>query len=136
MQKRNKGGFALAETIIALAVILMVSAAALTMILSTLLVKAHGISDAEAYRFASDTWECFKVSDKDEQFLDNLKFAFGEELPTDRDVASNVYQYRFDRFDAKIEVDEGFTELSVTVTDKKGEEILSISYQKGTGGGV
>ena len=130
--RKRKGGFALAETIIALVVILLVSAAALTLVLTSIQVKTHAVTETEARGFASDVWECFKASNNEEQFLSNVEFALGSALPTDQNDAENAYRYIFDRFYAEITVDG--VKLTVTATDHKGEEMLSISYEKTTGG--
>ena len=137
MSKRNtlkrKRGFALAETVIALTVVLMVSAAALTMIMSSILVKTTSIIETEARGFASDALECFKVSDDHDAFKENLEFAVGKPLTDRNDADPNAYQYVFDGFVANIKVNDDLTEFEIQLVNKN-EEILAFTYRKGGGG--
>ena len=138
MSKRNtlkrKRGFALAETVIALTVVLMVSAAALTMIMSSILVKTTSIIETEARGFASDALECFKAADNKTEFENNLKFAMGVvELDDNEKTDPNAYRYVFDGFVANIKVNDDLTEFEIQL-NKKAEEILAFTYRKGGGG--
>ena len=130
---RRKRGFALAEAVIALTAVLMVSAAALTMIMSSILVKTTSIIETEARGFASDVLECFKVADDKAEFAKNLEFALGEPL-TDRNAEDNEYQYVFDGFVANITVNETLTDFEIQLVNKKAGEILAFTYRKGGGG--
>lgn len=127
---KRKRGFALAEAVIALTAVLMVSAAALTMIMSSILVKTTSVIETEARGFASDALECFKAAESKKEFEDNLEFVTG------RNTEDNEYQYvfDFDGFDANIEVNEALTEFEIRLLNKKDEEILAFTYRKGGGG--
>ena len=130
---KRKRGFALAEAVIALTVVLMVSAAALTMIMSSILVKTTSVIETEARGFASDALECFKAADDKAEFEENLEFVLGAPLD-DKNADENAYQCVFDGFVANIEVNDALTEFEIRLVNKKAEEILAFAYRKGGGG--
>ena len=140
--KRN-GGFSIMEAVIALAVIVIVTVSALSIATSSLVAKTKLINRSQAQSFAQDVWECFKVSDDKNEFDANLTFAImenedgrdqGKGSDTVYDSESN--SYRSKRFDAKIKIDNSFSELTVTVIDKNGKEIISLNYDKYVESGV
>ena len=131
--KRN-GGFSIMEAVIALAVIVIVTVSALSIATSSLVAKTKLINRSQAQSFAQDVWECFKVSDDKSEFDTNLTFAI-DKTPV-YDSESNSYRYNSKRFDAKIKIDNSFSELTVTVIDKNGKEIISLNYDKYVESGV
>ena len=146
--KRN-GGFSIMEAVIALAVIVIVTVSALSIATSSLVAKTKLINRSQAQSFAQDVWECFKVSDDKDEFDANLIFAIDaiDAINTidaidaiDKtlvyDSKSNSYRYNSKRFDAKIKIDNSFSELTVTVLDKNGKEIISLNYDKYVESGV
>ena len=81
MSKRKfKNGYSLVEVVIALSVIVVISIAALSTVLSSVATKQAAINKTEAQNFAENAWECFKVSDDDEKFVSNVNFAEGVTL--------------------------------------------------------
>ena len=130
--KRN-GGFSIMEAVIALAVIVIVTVSALSIATSSLVAKTKLINRSQAQSFAQNVWECFKVSDDKSEFVSNLEFAIDA---IDDDSESNSYRYNSKRFDAKIKIDNSFSELTVTVIDKNGKEIISLNYDKYVESGV
>ena len=145
---RNKTGFTLAETVIALAIIILVSAATVTVILSSMSARRAATQKAHATHFANDAWECFKASDSSEEYIRALDFATGTLPVTGTDdtqgyttlvfvseehryTATIRYNYAADR--TKPDDTAQRSVLSVTVTNEGGTELLSLQFTKGDG---
>ncbi|MBQ2944984.1 MAG: hypothetical protein IJD95_00270 [Clostridia bacterium] len=137
---RNKKGISVAEVIIALSVVVLVSLAALSVVLTSVVKSIDTKSTANAYRFADDVLECFKAADDEAEFLEFVSFARGIEL-TDGVTGENsfkTYRYRSDekKITVLISVRYSASErsvLDISVIDDDNEEILSFSYRKGDG---
>lgn len=127
---KRKSGVGVAETIIALAVVTIVTVAAFSLVTSSILAKVSAINKTEGQNFAQDVWECFKVSENDSEFIENVKFATGVDF-----TGSADYTYTSNRFNAEIDVDFGSEPktFSVNVTDEKDRDIVSFNYEKGGG---
>ena len=108
-------------------IIVFVSAAAITIILSSISDKTAAKDKAQAQNFASDAWECFKVSGSEREFIENMRFAEGIELNFTEGV-SRYYSEEFD-FTAEIKTDYSAArpafEISVIYREK---ELISFSY--------
>lgn len=137
VQKR-KGGFSLAEVVIALSVIVIVSVTSLSIVLSSMAAKAAAVDKTEAQSFASNVWECFQASENDAEFLSYVSFSEGVALgdgQTDEN-GYKVYTYHSEKntFTAQIKVkfpENERSDFSIDVTDKDGDSIVSFSYRKG-----
>jgi len=132
MRTDRKSGFSVAEAVIALTVIVLVSAAALTIVLSSISAKVTAMDKAQAQNFAANAWECFKVSETTAEFAENMRFAEGAELivtggvctytsETHQFVAEMVLNYAAER---------PVLEMSVTY---RGKTLITFSYTKGGG---
>lgn len=132
----NKKGFSLAEAVIALSVIVIVSVCALTIVLSSISAKQTAIDKEKAQYFANNAWECFKASDSEEGFISNMEFAESVTLEfTDGECTYTSETYKFT---AKITIDYTATRptFDIAVTDKDGNEIIAFTYEKAKGGGA
>ncbi len=137
---KRKSGFTIVELVIALAIIVAVSFTALSVALSSVAAKRNAINKTEARSFANDTWECFKASESEEEFLSNVEFSTSAELgegQTDDD-GYTIYAYQSEEniFSATVRVkfsESARSEFAVEVTDKDGDNIISFSYKKGDG---
>ena len=132
----KKRGFSIMEAVIALAVIVLVTAAALTVVLAAISARVKAVNKSEAQNFAYNVWECFKVSDNIGDFETNVKFAEGEDVELKEqapDASGNqVYTYTSEKnkFTAKITVDFISGEFYIYVENNKTEEIVSFDYIK------
>ena len=63
-EKRTRGGFTLAEVVVALAVIVIVTAAAMTLISSQLSLEVQTVQTVEAANIAENAIECFRFAKK------------------------------------------------------------------------
>lgn len=130
----KKRGFSIMEAVIALAVIVLVTAAALTVVLAAISARVKAVNKSEAQNFAYNVWECFKVSDDIGEFEANVKFAEGVKLdePTPDASGNQVYTYTSEKnkFTAIITVDFISGEFYIYVENNKTEEIVSFDYIK------
>ena len=135
MKKHNrKGGFSIAEVVIALAVIVLVSMIALTIVTSSFAAKTTLITRSQGISFADNVWECFKAAKTPEEFNYFVK-------ATTEDYSFDIqnktpYSYSGDNFKATITVKYeagNRPTLDIVVTENKvdGDEIISFSYVKG-----
>lgn len=152
----NKKGFSLAETVIALAVIVVVSITALTIVMSSIKNKVNIATKLDAQNFAYNTLECFKVSSDETDFKslveeqivgkDNLIAVVddsgGVENNSPQDEGNNEdpksseekYSYTSSRgYEAIIEVNftqnNGLCSFSITIT-KEEKNLVSLNYSK------
>ncbi len=141
MRKRTrKNGFSLVEVVIALSVIVVVSITALSIVLSSIVTKANAINKSHALSFADNVWESFKAAETQDEFLSLVSFSEGATLTDGRtdERGNTVYTYHSEtyKFTAEIAVrypEDARPELTVTVADKDGDDIISFSYRRGDG---
>ena len=70
--QKNRPGFSIAEVIIAMAVVVLVTATALTTVLYTRKAENRILRDADAIRVAENILECYKATVDEDAFLDAL----------------------------------------------------------------
>ena len=125
--KRNSG-FSIMETVIALAIILIVTMAALTVVMASISARVKQANYSEAQDLAHNMLECFKAAESNEDFESNVEFATG--LVWSEEDTNYTYNAE-NKFEAVIIADFTTDTFEITVTDNKGEEIISFSYTKG-----
>jgi type II secretory pathway pseudopilin PulG len=148
MQRKN--GFSLVEVVISLAVIIIVSASALTIVLHSIADSVTAVRRTQAQHFSYNVWECFKAADSADEFVRLVKFAEGivlTEPEQDGDMesqseqnatdATTVYAYTSEEHQFTAQITVGFTEngseFQITVNDKNEKELVAFSYTKGGG---
>ena len=137
----KKRGFSIIEAVIALAVIVIVTTSALSLVLSSIARKAEAAKQSTAQDFAEDVWECFKAADEYSEFTSNFNFAIGDGLSEGETNGDGEMLYTYSSenmdFDADILVryangERATFEISVTNTDGDNtKEFVSFSYVKG-----
>ncbi len=141
MRKQHcKNGFSIAEVVIALAIISVVSITALSIALSSIVTKTNIINRSEAQSFAGNVLECFKAAENEAEFLALVSFAEDVSLtdgaPDGSGSTTYTYYCEDNKFTAQITVNypESLrSELAITITNPKGVNIISFSYRKGDG---
>lgn len=131
----NKRGFSIVEAIIAILMITLVTAAALSVVLSSILQKQQNIDRLAAQRFACNAWECFKASESEQDFRENMNFAGGaawQGAEDEGEYRKFSYTNTENKFSATIRVKDGEL-FEITINDNKNKEILSFDYTKGSG---
>lgn len=132
MNKRRKSGFSIMETVIALAVIVLVTAAALSVVMASISSRIKQSNYSEAQDFAHNIIECYKAAHDPVEFVENAGFAGIELIQND----SNYYKCTTSRFTAEIEVDFSLTgsldmDIYVNSNSNNDENKLSFTYTKG-----
>lgn len=124
LNKRNNRGFTLAESVLALAVISIVSVGALTLIISAQKSTISAAQKQQAQLFATDIIACYRVSNDDDgnTFAENVKFATGKDITNDNTI----------ELDGNLTAYLTTENNTLTVTVKTGEkELTSLSFTKG-----
>ena len=130
---RNRG-FSIMETVIALVVIVLVTAAALSITLSAISARVKMSNYSEAQDFAHNVLECFKAADDNEDFEKYVAEVAGY---TDmlEIVPDEQYSFENNKFIAQITANCATGEFDITINDKNGKEIISVDdYRKHTKG--
>ena len=121
-KKLNKRGFTLAESVLALAIIAIVSVGTLSLILSAQNSTVSAAQKQQAQLYAADIIACYRVSDSDADFNENVTFAIGKEI-----------------IDNKITLNDGLiayitkegTTLTVAVKNEKDTALTTLTFNKG-----
>ena len=121
-KKLNKRGFTLAESVLALAIITIVSVSTLSLILSAQRSTISAAQKQQAQLYAADIIACYRVSTSDEDFNKNVNFAIGENI-VDNTIALN------DGLTAHITKED--TTLTVAVKNEKGTALTTLTFTKG-----
>ena len=124
--QRNIRGFTLAESVLALAVISIVSVSTLTLIISAQKSTISAAQKQQAQLFAADIIACYRVSNDDDgnTFAENVKFATGKDIINDTTIEldGNLTAYL---------TTENNT-LTVTIKTSEGDkELTELSFTKG-----
>ena len=122
LKKLNKRGFTLAESVLALAIIAIVSVGTLSLILSAQNSTISAAQKQQAQLYAADIIACYRVSDSDADFNENVTFAIGKEI-IDNKITLN------DGLTAYI-TKEGTT-LTVAVKNEKDTALTTLTFNKG-----
>lgn len=141
MMLKKKRGASLAESVVALAVITIVSMAAISAVAFALNAQVKALRNTKAQDFSRSVFESFKVSDDYNTFVSNINFAEDTTMPpaTPQDGYPKTYVYTSItyKFVATITVNYDSTPptLSVIVTEDgdPDDEVISFNYTKGGG---
>jgi len=136
MKKRilNKNGFTLAESIVAIAIVSLVSITAVTLILSSTHTTRSAVHKAQAQYFAEDALACFRAAEDADQFVDAMEFCGGF---LEYSVTGDTYVFTLkdSKFQAVALVEyptEGRASFRIEVLDEDETVITSISqFKKG-----
>lgn len=126
---KRKGGFSIMEAVVAMAIVVLVTASALTIATFSTSSRVKSIDKNKAINCAYNIIECFKVSTDAEAFQDNFSFAENGKF-TLTPKGSNKYSLSINSFHVAVETDDDFSEIYVTVTDDTGKEIVYLDYSK------
>ncbi|MBO5737317.1 MAG: type II secretion system protein [Clostridia bacterium] len=120
-KKLNKRGFTLAESVLALAIISIVSVSTLSLILSAQRSTISAAQKQQAQLYAADIISCYRVSDTD-NFAENVKFALGKPIDDNTIALSD---------DLTAHIDQEGKTLKVTVKNGQGSELSTLTFTKG-----
>ena len=128
-EKRNaRRGFCVAEVIVALAVIVTVSAAALTLIFAQIRTDTEAASVFAATNMAENAVECFRFARDTKEDLGELLERCGYSVS----FADGRYTAERDGVFGEITVtpSESRSELEITVKNGKGDVLVSVEHYK------
>ena len=128
---KRKNGFSLAEVIVALAIVAIVSVAALSIVSSSINARVNAINRTNAQIFADNILECFKASENESGFKNNVQFAVGVNISDGTDGEYVLSQNAFSSEIKFIPSDEGRRTIEIEIKDSDGDSIISITYVKG-----
>lgn len=144
---KNKKGYSLVEVVIALSVIIVVSATALTVILYSISLRHAEIHKSEAQNFAENVLECFvtvandesvPVEQKSNEFERLVKFAEEAELKKVEGMPQDPipYTYRSLVHDFVVGMTVKFSETEISrihieILELDGTKIVEFSYEVG-----
>lgn len=130
MKKRilNKKGFSLAEAIIAMVIVSLVTVAAVTLFFASGRTSQAAVYKSQARFFAEDAFSCFLAADTADQFSDTMELrgGYAELAITD---GKYIYTLPGSRFQAVISAeypDAGRATFSLSITDADGEVIVAV----------
>ena len=128
----------MAEVVIAIAVIVLVSIASIMFIDLSLKTSVEIANKTQAQNFAENALACFKASSTSGEFEENMSFflndTFAEGTNDENDFTTYFYEYESERYEfiAKISVrfDEGGDDNFVIEVTRHDEKIINFKYDK------
>ena len=120
-KKLNKRGFTLAESVLALAIISIVSVGTLSLILSAQRSTISAAQKQQAQLYAADIISCYRVSKNDTDFASNVNFALGKPIDDNTIALSD---------DLTAHIDQEGKTLKVTVKNGQGSELSTLTFTK------
>lgn len=133
---KRKGGFSLMEVVVAMAIVVMVTASALTIAMYSTTSRVKDVDKNRALNCAHNIVECFKASTNASTFETNFAFAENAEnaeiLPLQLNRSNNNGKFTVNHFTVSVDIDDDFSTIKVTVTEngKNGKQIAELSYTK------
>ena len=121
-KKLNKRGFTLAESVLALAIISIVSVSTLSLILSAQRSTISAAQKQQAQLYAADIISCYRVSENDVDFASNVNFALGKPIDDNTIALSD---------DLTAHIDQEGKTLKVTIKNGQGSELSTLTFTKG-----
>jgi prepilin-type N-terminal cleavage/methylation domain-containing protein len=123
MRNRSRRGISLVEVVVALAVITIISAAALSLVISSARVDANSLRSTQVTIAAENSLECYRFAESEEKFAELLEKT-GDYKKVDGAYVLTEKAY-------VITVNYTNTKLTFSATDGDGEEIYSYEFDKG-----
>ena len=120
---RSRRGISLVEVIVALAVITIISTAALSLVISSARVDANSLRSTQVMMAAENALECYRFAESKEEFAALLEKT-GDYKGSDGVFVLTEKSY-------VITVHYTNTKLTFSATDGDGEEIYSYEFDKG-----
>ena len=120
---RSRRGISLVEVIVALAVITIISTAALSLVISSARVDANSLRSTRVMIAAENALECYRFSDSEDEFVELLRKT-GDYIEADGSYVLTESSYAIT---VKYEDDS----LRFTAIDSDGKEIYNYEFYKG-----
>ena len=120
---RSRSGISLVEVIVALAVITIISTAALSLVISSARVDANSLRSTRVMIAAENALECYRFSDSEDEFVALLRKT-GDYIEADGSYVLTESSYA-------ITVEYEDDSLRFTAIDSDGKEIYNYEFYKG-----
>lgn len=120
---RSRRGISLVEVIVALAVITIISTAALSLVISSARVDANSLRSTRVMIAAENALECYRFSDSEDEFVALLRKT-GDYIEADGSYVLTESSYA-------ITVEYEDDSLRFTAIDSDGKEIYNYEFYKG-----
>ena len=132
MRKNLKKGVTLLETVIAIALLAIISVVAVSVSVSSIKSEEKNIQAMEISFIAENAIECFRFADNNTDFINALRKTTDENHPftPDKEGDENKYYYQKSAYKVVIVADYGTNTIQITAEDKNGNEIYSLSYKR------
>lgn len=121
---RSRKGISLVEVVVALAVIAIISAAALSLVVSSAKVDANSLRTTRVMMAAENALECFRFAESDAEFK-TLIAKTGNYTSS----GDGVYVYTDKNYTVNVKYTD--TKLTFTAVDENENEIYSYEFKKG-----
>lgn len=122
-RNRSRRGISLVEVVVALAVITIISAAALSLVISSARVDANSLRSTQVMMAAENVLECYRFAEIEGDFADLLQKT-GDYKKVDDAYVLTEKAY-------VITVNYTDTKLTFSATDSDGKEIYKYEFNKG-----
>ncbi len=130
---KKKNGFSMVEVVIALAVVLIVSATAITITIYSITTKQDEINRNEALNLTENIWNCFKAAENEDEFFALVDFSDG--VAFQQKNGAYVYSPSIHEYTVRMTFDfdpaSGKKSLDITALDRKGKAIVEFDYTVG-----
>ena len=122
-RNRSRRGISLVEVVVALTVITIISAAALSLVISSARVDANSLRSTQVMMAAENALECYRFAESKEEFAALLEKT-GDYKGSDGVFVLTEKSYT-------ITVNYTDTQLTFSATDSDGKEIYKYEFNKG-----
>ena len=140
---KNRGGFSIAEVVVGLTVVVMVTIAALSVTLASVQMEAKYLNETTALCACESVVACVRFADNEADLTAALETLTelpapqedGAETPVERVVnigteENPVLQFKQNTVMVTVAFDEHFTNFAITAWTMSGEEIQQVQYEK------
>ena len=125
---KNRGGFSIAEVVVGLTVVVMVTIAALSVTLASVQMEAKYLNETTALCACESVVACVRFADNVEE-LQNALEKLAVEDTFDTSVAG-AYSFQQNTVQVSVVFDSYFTNFEITVWTMSDEPIQQVTYEK------
>ena len=138
MRKNLKKGVTLLETVIAIALLAIISVVAVSVSVSSIKSEEKNIQAMEISFIAENAIECFRFADNNDKFIEALNKTTDSEHPFNKlaeegaeaNDKKSTYTYVKSAYKVVIVADYTTNTIQITAEDKNGKTIYSLSYKR------
>lgn len=132
-KNRSRKGFSILEAVIAIAVISIITVAAITMVTQSIKVERNNIRDAEIKTYSENAIECFRFANDREEFFSLIKktASFVDENEDGTLGENERIELKKSDYTIAITVDLLYNNMMITAINSSGTEIFSLDYSIG-----